>query len=170
MARFRSRMRMSPINRIKHVVDTSGALVANTVLPHVVIDAVDATAIADTNGVLTGSKVFGIYLKVEVAVKDVEAGGISNMYLIVMKNPGGNLTAPAPNAVGGNDNKKYVIHQEMVMLDNRTGGNPRILFNGVIKIPGNYSRFGPNDQLTVNVLAPIVNTVVCLQCHYKEFR
>ncbi len=170
MARFRSRMRMSPINRIKHVVDSNAVLTANTVLPSVVVEATDTPTLANTNGVLTGSKVFGIYLKVEAAVKDVAAGLVSNMYLMVAKNPGGNLTLPAPNVVGADDNKKYIIHQEMVMLDNRSGGNPRTIFNGVIKIPGNYSRFGPNDELTVNVIAPSVNVVVCLQTHFKEFR
>ena len=32
--------------------------------------------------------------------------------MIVYKNPGGNLTAPAPNTIGSNDNKRFVIHQE----------------------------------------------------------
>ena len=62
--------------------------------------------------------------------------------MLVFKNPGGNLTVPANNTVGSNDNKKYVIHQEMVMLEQSISGNPRTLFNGVIRIPRGYQRNG----------------------------
>ncbi len=170
MARYRSRMAMMPINRIKHVVDSSATLTAASVLPIRIVLAKDAPVLANVTEVVTGSKVYGFYLRVEVGVKDIAAGVISNCYLMVSKNPGGNLTMPAPNSVGSNDNKKYIIHQEMVMLNNVSGGNPRTIFNGVIKIPKGYSRFGPNDTLDVSILAPAVNTVVCLQAHYKEFR
>ncbi len=89
---------------------------------------------------------------------------------MVMKNPGGNITVPVANAVGGNDNKRFVIHQEMVMLQRVTNSNPRTLFNGVIVIPRGYRRFAPNDLLQLSFLAPGVNIDVCFQCHYKEFR
>ncbi len=170
LARFRNRMRMSPINRVKHVVDSSATGTAASTVSVTLALATDTPTLANTVGVETASKVFSIYLRVEVAVKTVEAAAISNCYLLVWKNPGGNLTAPGGQLVGSNDNKKYIIHQEMVMLQNATAGNPRTLFNGVIKIPGQYSRFGPNDLLEARIFAPAVDTIICLQCHYKEFR
>ena len=45
------------------------------------------------------------------------------------------MAIPAANAVGGDDNKRYVIHQEMVMVQKITPSNPRTLFKGVIAIP-----------------------------------
>ncbi len=51
-----------------------------------------------------------------------------------------------------------------------TGGNPRTIFNGVIAIPRGYRRNGPNDALTVEILAPGVPIEFCTQCHYKEYR
>ncbi len=171
MPRYRTRMALRPINRIKHVVDSSATLlVAAGQLNTPVVSATDTPTLADTDGVQTGSKVNGIYLKVEVACLTTEAGGISNCYLQVMKNPGGNIVIPTASAVGGNDNKRFVIHQEMVMLQNATLGNPRVLFNGVIAIPKGYRRFGPNDQLYVSIISPIVDIMLCIQCHYKEFR
>jgi len=172
MARFRRQLALRPINRIKHVVDTSGTLSLGTELPTKIIEAVDAPVLASVRQVVTGSKVHAVYLKIEVASDDdIVGGAIPNVYLTVAKNPGGNLTLPAPNAVGSSDNKRFVIHQEMIMIQNvGRGGNARILFNGVIKIPKGYQRFGPNDTLVANVLCPQLDIATCLQCHYKEFR
>ncbi len=134
-----------------------------------VITTVDAPTLAATNSVETGSTINGIYLRVEVVNTGV-TGVLANAYLMVMKNPGGNLTFPNPNVVGSDDNKKYVIHQEMVMLQMVDNSNPRTLFNGVIVIPRGYRRFAINDLLTVRVFSPGVELNVCIQCHYKEFR
>ncbi len=172
MARFRRRsMALRPVQRIKHVVDSQGTQAAGTNLETIVIIASDAPTLALTKSVQTGAKVHGIYLRVEVASNDAQvAGATPNVYMSVSKNPGGNLTLPAPNAVGQNDNKRYVIHQEMVMIQNVVSSNPRTLFNGVIVIPKGYSRFGPNDELTVSVLSPQIDISACIQVHFKEFR
>lgn len=168
---FRSRSRgmgLRPVQRIKHVVDVQGGLVAGTVSNTVLILATDTPTIGANNSCITGSTVHAIYLKVEVNA--TTSAALANVYLQVAKVPGGNLTMPAPNAVGSSDNKKYIIHQEMVMLQQVTNSNPRTLFNGVVSIPRGYKRCGPNDELRVNLLAPGVNINFCIQCHYKEFR
>ncbi len=162
---------MRPIHRIKHVVDASATLAAAATFNVNLIDTTDAPVLANTNEVETGSKVNGIYLKVEVASNEAQdVGAIPNVYIMIFKNPGSNVTMPAPNAVGASDNKRFIIHQEMVMIDNKLGGNPRVIFNGVIAIPRGYRRFGPDDTLAIGFLAPALNIVLCLQCHYKEFR
>ncbi len=170
MARFRQ-MALRPVHRIKHVVDTQATLGKNTALPVFLITAKDAPVLGGTTEVETGSKVNGVYIRVEIASNDpFDAGVVPNAYMICWKNPGGNLTAPAANAVGGSDNKRFVIHQEMLMINNLQGGNPRTLFNGVIAIPKGYRRFGPNDTLSLIILVPQLDSAVCVQCHYKEFR
>ncbi len=170
MARYRS-MAMRPIHRIKHVVDTSATINAASQLNFALIRAKDAPVLANTTEVETGAKVNGIYLKIEVASNEAfDSGAIPNVYLIIMKNPGDNLTTPTANAVGASDDKRYVIHQEMVMIQNAIGGNSRILFNGVIAIPKGYRRFGPNDVLSFGILSPALNIALCVQCHFKEFR
>ncbi len=133
------------------------------------ITADDTPTLAETSSVQTGSTVNGIYLRVEVVNTGV-TGVLSNAYLMVFKNPGGNLTFPNPNVVGASDNKKYVIHQEMVMLQMVDNSNPRTLFNGVIAIPKHLRRFAPNDLLITRVFSPGVELNICIQCHYKEFR
>jgi len=159
---------LRPVQRIKHVVDEQAGLSAAAVSTTDLIEAFDAPTLAVTDSVQTGSTVHAIYLKVEAYA--TTAAALANVYLEIVKNPGGNLTLPSPNVVGADDNKKYVIHQEMVMLQQVANGNPRTLFNGVIVIPKHYQRFGPKDLLRMHLLAPGVDIFYCMQCHYKEFR
>ncbi len=167
---FRNRMQNSlrPVHRIKHVIDGQFAVALGTQSTKDLIKSVDAPVLANATEVETGSKVNGIYLHVECYV--TSSGALANAYLMVFKNPGGNLTFPAANNVGIDDNKKYVIHQEMVMLQKVTPSNPRTIFNGVIVIPRGYRRFGPNDLLQFAVLMPGTTGDFCFQSHYKEFR
>ncbi len=162
-------MGLRPVHRIKHVVDSQGATALDTVATLIAIKTVDAPVLANTNEVETGAKVNGIYLKVEVSNQG-STGVLANAYMIVMKNPGGNLSISNPNAIGSDDNKRYVIHQEMVMFQHIHDSNPRTLFNGVVVIPRGYRRMGPNDTLIVQVYSPGVAIDFCIQAHYKEFR
>ncbi len=158
-----------PVNRIKHVVDFQAAIALNTQGLHTLIIARDNPALANKSEVETGSIVNGIYLRVEVVNTGV-TGVLANAYMLVFKNPGGNLSVPNANVVGADDNKRYVIHQEMVMLQMQDNSNPRTLFNGVIVLPRGYRRFGPNDILQVELFSPGVELNYCVQAHYKEFR
>ncbi len=169
MARYRSSS-LHPVNRIKHVMDTAATVTAAVVTPVDLIKAVDAPVIANIADVVTGSKVNAIYLRIEVASNETDAGAIPNVYLAVYKSPDGLAGNIDPSNVGGNDKKRFVIHQEMVMLNNLAGGNPRTLFNGVIVIPKGYRRFAPGDLLRCTLKSSAVNFAFCLQCHYKEFR
>ncbi len=168
--RFRSGLR--PVHRIKHVVDSQQATTVGTQVEVTVVLASDTPDLATTNEVETGSTVNGIYLNVEAYA--TTGAALSNFYLAVWKNPGGNITLPNGNAVGANDNKRFAIHQEMKMLQKEpsgeAGGNPRTIFNGVIALPRGYRRFAPNDSLIVTAFTPGVTSDFCLQCHYKEFR
>ncbi len=167
--RNRSRLRLRPINRIKHVVDKQAATALGVVNVTNLASATDTPTLAASASVETGSTINGIYLKVEI-VNTGTTGVLANGYMFVAKNPGGNLVLPEPNVVGINDNKRYIIHQEMVMLQMVDNSNPRTLFNGVIAIPRGYRRFAPNDRLELHVFSPGVELNLCIQCHYKEFR
>lgn len=171
MARFRRQLALRPVNRIKHIVDQSGSITAGTALTVSLAVATDTPTLAVTTSVETGSTINGMYIKVEVASNEAQdAGAIPNVYMAVVKNPGGNITFSGINTLGDDDNKRFVIHQEMLMIDNKLGGNPRTLFNGVIVIPKLYRRMAPNDSIQVLFFSPQLNIVECLQCHYKEFR
>ncbi len=167
--RRRSRNSLRPVNRIKHVVDNQFSVAAAAAQDINLVATTDTPTLAAPASVETGASIRGIYLKVEV-VNTGTAGVLANAYMYVIKNPGGNITLPAANLVGTSDNKRYVIHQEMVMLQMVDNSNPRTLFNGVIVIPRGYQRMAPNDLLVLRIFSPGVELTGCIQCHYKEFR
>lgn len=165
-------MALHPVNRIKHVVDSSQVLAKDTTGGFTLATASDTPTQAVTTSVQTGCKINGFYIRVEVASNDaIDLGAIPNFYIMISKNPGGNVTMPEANAVGVSDNKRFVIHQEMSMIENKgQGSNPRTMFNGVIVVPKGMRRMGPNDIWQVLTFCPQLDTVGCLQAHYKEFR
>ncbi len=168
MARYSIR----PVHRIKHVVDIQQALPVNTLIPVNIVVANDNPVLGSSTQVETGSLVNSFFITVEVVASETSTTATPNIYVYWNKNPGGNLTMPNGNAVGTDDNKKYVIHQEMEMINPLDGGNPRNLFKGVIKIPKHLRRFGPNDKLQMHMFIPSTGVAVniCAQAHYKEFR
>ncbi len=165
-------MALRPVNRIKHVVDNSSTLSANTASAFTLALATDTPTLAATTSVETGAKINGFYIRFEVASNEaIDLGAIPNFYFMVTKSVGGNLSFPNANAVGASDNKRYVIHQEMTMIENKgQGSNSRTVFNGVIVIPKGYRRMGPNDLWSVRTFSPALDVVQCMQAHYKEFR
>ncbi len=169
MSRF---SRMRPIHRIKHVVDSQAAIPVNTKTTITLISASDTPDLASVTQVETGATVSAIFLSVEAVASESSTTATPNIYVIIYKNPGANLVIPNGNIIGSSDNKRFVIHQEMVMINAVDGGSPRNLFKGVIKIPRGYQRFGPGDILQLQYFIPSTGVAVnaCLQCHYKEFR
>ncbi len=165
-------MALRPINRIKHVVDLVATLGKAVDLPNPIALATDTPTLGASNSVETGSKINAFYIRLEIASNDAaDPGVIPQTYMYVWKNPGGNLTTITPNVVGTSDNKRFVIHQEMAMIENKgQGSNPRTLFNGVIVIPKGMRRMGPNDVWQIVVRSTALDIVLCIQCHYKEFR
>ncbi len=164
----RTRNFLRPVQRLKHVVDKQLALSLGVVTTETLINQDDTPTLAETKGVQQGSSVNAIYLKVEGYA--TSSGALSNCYMAVYKNPGGNLANIDPSIVGQNDNKRYVIHQEMIMFQKVTPSNPRTLFNGVIVLPRGMRRFSYGDVLSLGLKTPGVNADICFQCHYKEFR
>ncbi len=168
----RYNMALRPVHRIKHVVDIQTAVPVNTKLENVIVNATDNPTIGLTRDVETGAKVNGVFITVEAVASESSTTATPNLYLAIYKNPGGNLTFPNANAVGTNDNKRFVLHQEMVMINAVDGGSPRNVFKGVVVLPRGLKRFGPNDTLVLQLFIPSTGVAVnaCMQFHFKEFR
>ncbi len=149
-------------------MDQQGATAAGTRAENNLILSVDSPTTANVTDVELGSTVNSIYLKVEINA--TSSAALSNAYMYIMKNPGGNLSTVNGNVIGASDIKKYVIHQEMVMMQQVTNSNPRTLFVGIIRIPRGYKRFGVNDSLIISIFSPGVNINFCVQCIYKSYK
>ncbi len=167
------RMNLRPVNRIKHVVDQQTAIATGTAIPSVVANAVDAPTLASTTSVAIGSTINGFYITTEVVASESSTTDTPNFYWMFYKNPGNNVaTIPNANAVGSSDFKKYVIHQEMVMIQGQDNQSPRNVFKGVIVVPKHMRRMGPGDIWYIQHFIPSTGTAVnaCSQIHFKEFR
>ncbi len=165
-----SRNSLRPVNRIKHVIDIQNALTAASGRTEVIADTVDNPDTTLPTQVETASTINAIYLTIEVTRVGTTSDVLANFYIHIAKNPGNNLTMPEANVVGASDNRKYIIHQEMVMLQGTNAGNPRTVFKGVIVIPRGYRRNGIDDRLALRLFSPGVAVNYCFQAIYKEFR
>ncbi len=172
MPRFQARLH--PVKSYKHVVDvaTATVLAVQSLVP--VITATDNPALAAVTAVETASTVSSIYVRAEVFATNAFAG-IPRVYMAVYKNAADRLGFPGIADVGDDERKRFIFHQEMTMVGNGADGTfPRTMFQGVIKIPPRFKRFGQDDVLYLifshgaGETSGITN--VCIQCIYKEFR
>ncbi len=172
------RVRRSPVQSLKHIIDTSG-VISDVPSFNDLVNTVDAPAMltnpADCHN---GSKVFNIFLKVEVK-GTIAFGGVPRVYFLILKNPtlAGSVD---PSNMGISVLRKFVIHQEMMMVTRQAtsgaGGDwgfPRTMFAGVVRIPKGYQRMGIGDKLQLVIQTNLGEATgraeFCLQCIYKEF-
>ena len=179
MSSRRKFSRLRPVQSVKHIVETNGTvLAAASSTTSVVQEDANIDYKTTVNRVKTGSTVHAIFLNVQT-VAVIAAGGINNIYMAVIKNPGSQLVIPSLDTLGSSVIRKFVIHQEMIMTG-QAGGNPgaanipRTLFKGVIMIPPRLKRFGVDDQLQVVLQhrtgEATQTTQFCLESIYKEFQ
>ncbi len=166
-------MSIRPVQRIKHVVDFQTAVPANVQIDQEIAAANDAPTIGNTASVITGSIINGFYIVTELQASETSTTDTPNFYWILYKNPGDNIGSwPNGNAIGSSDKKRFVIHQEMVMLNPVNSGVPRIVFKGVVAVPKSMRRMAPGDKWIIQLFIPSTGTAVnaCTQVHFKEFR
>ncbi len=168
----RSFNRLRPVDSIKKVVESSGALAAGTVSANVILNTTSGTAWVDAadSSVPQGCHVYGLYLSV-YAIADGAADATTPIIdWFIAKNPSGSLTLPAPGSTGGNENRRFILHEGKGLLGFDTVGSPRKLFEGVIKIPKHMQRMGRDDEITVNIESVAHNGFFCIKSIYKFFR
>ncbi len=98
-------------------------------------------------------------------------GVLNNMNFYLAKNPGDNLTLPAPNSVGGSNEKKFIFRQWQFMIMRNQDGNVPFHWEGWIKIPKRYQRMGTDDtiQLVEQNTSGLTGHFSC-QFIYKWYR
>jgi len=178
--RMKQALRIRPVNSLKHVVDTSGVVSAGVPSTTDLINTVDAPVQSISNNCHVGSYVRAIFISVQILGQN-PYGGVARAYFTIAKNPNSDIALPPPDQVGINDARRYVIHQEMVMIT-RVGtagagggdlGIPRTFFKGVVLIPNKYQRNGLGDKLQFTIQNATGEATGssdwCLQCIYKEF-
>ena len=68
-----------------------------------------------------------------------------------MKNPGDNLTAPAPISWGTSNEKKFIFRSWKFMVMRNQDGNSPFHWKGWLRIPKLYQRMGTDDTFRIEV-------------------
>jgi len=167
----RSYNRLRPINSIKKVIDSDGGLVANVVSSNVILNTTAGTAWVDANdsSVPQACHVYGLFLSIYATKDGAPDASVPLIDWFIAKNPSGSLTLPTPGATGGNENRRFILHEGKGLLGFDTVTNPRKLFEGVIKIPKHMQRMGRDDELAVNIMSADHNGFFCIKAIYKYF-
>jgi len=148
----RSRFRgMRPIvNTLKIENNLTFAVAASTNAIVNLAVAVDDPATASSDQVKNGCKIKAFWL--EFWYYGLSAGNTNDIFdAYVIKNPGANLTPPNPGTVGTSNEKKFVFREWKGLAGTKTTGGFPYYFQGWIKIPRNYQRFGTDDRLVLVV-------------------
>ncbi len=137
----------SIITSIKNQVILSAGT-TGTALNNRIVKAVTSPSPTVSSDVSHGCIVKALW----VAINGCGLGGtgvLNNMNFYLFKNPGDNLTPPAPISVGTSNEKKQVFRQWMFMIMRNQDGNVPFHWEGWIKIPKRYQRMGTDDTISL---------------------
>ncbi len=170
---FRRGGAIRPVNSIKHIIDTVGALTAGGRSVNVIVNAVpnvDETTFVPGN-VRVGSKVNGIYLSIFMqGASGASGGGAALDWFIIKVHEGQSASVPEPGTTGTSKIRNQIIHEEKGLAGS-VDGSP-MAFKGVVVIPRGMRRFREGDTIQVVLKAPnqAANDVnFCVKAIYKSY-
>ncbi len=166
MPRYRSRgLGLRPINSVKNIVDGTflGVTGATNTEVQVAATVNDYTG-ANVKDVPIGAKVSSLYFFIQV----ISATGTANADFYIMKRPTG-VGTPNPGATGGDNSRKFILHEEKGIPGNAADGAYPLTFKGVIRIPKGRQRMAEGDQILV-MLRSADTYNACVKCIYKFYQ
>ncbi len=148
--RYTSRkLRLVTVNSEKHVVEVIQA-VDNTTKAFAIAKAVTAPSNTVKTDCHRGGLIKAIWCSIDFC--GLAASGVHQRILVyLMKNPGDNLTEPAPFSVGSSNEKKFVVKMWSAMTMRNQEGNPPYHWEGWLKLPKRYHRMGTDDTWMIVV-------------------
>ncbi len=161
--RFRSRKPI--IQSVKNIVDSTLIGVGAGVTSNVSLAFATNVYSGGVTSVPVGATVSSVYLFVQI----LPSTGTANVDWFIWKNPANNLTRPVPGAVGGDKNRRHVLHEEKGIPGNAADGAYPLTFKGVVKIPKGRQRWGEDDNLEIVLSGADVHNI-CIKCIYKFYQ
>ncbi len=165
---FRRSLGLRPVDSMKnvHYVEAS---TGTTITSHVLVNAVDAPLTTSTADVQRGATVKAIWLSIDVCGL-AATGVLQTTRFFLIKNPGANLTPPAPGTEGASNEKKFIFKSWNAMTMRNQDGNVPYHWEGWIKIPRRYQRMGTNDLVQLSQLVTTAAGHLSFQVIYKWYR
>ncbi len=165
---FRRSLALRPIDSMKNVLYTE-ASTGTTKGEIILVNTVDTPLTSSVVDIQRGATIKAIWLSIDVC--GLAATGVlqsTRFYLI--KNPGNNLTTPSPGTEGTSNEKKFIFKTWNAMTMRNQDGNVPYHWEGWIKIPKRYQRFGTNDLLQLVTIVTTAAGHLSLNTIYKWYR
>ncbi len=137
------------VTSIKNVMNFGGGLSATPTLTDLA-KAVTSPSPTVATDVSHGCIIKAIYLTWDMCGIG-GTGVLNNGTAFLIKNPGANLTPPAPESQGTSNEKKFIIKSWRAMIMRNQDGNVPYHWEGWIKIPKRYQRMGTDDKWTFSI-------------------
>ncbi len=170
MPRFQSR-RMAPIQSVKHVIDTEGALTGGTTSDVPLSVTVESRASPFNPVELDiGEQVNGFFLSIFlIGAGGAGVAGSINWYIGKARAGQAISSFPAPANTGVSDLRNQIFHEEKGLVGS-ADGTP-MAFKGVVVVPKGMRRTRSGDQFFIKLRATDnVNDVnFCVKAIYKSF-
>ncbi len=170
MARFARRRAFSRpiINSIKNVQDVTSPT-GTTQIDVLIAKAVNTPLSTVKSDVSQGCIIKAVWCSFDVCGL-AGTGVLQRTFLIIIKNPGDNLTVPGADTVGSSNEKKFVFRQWQFMTMRNQDGNPPFHWEGWIRIPKRYQRMGTDDTLRLAFKTSTAAGHFSAQFIYKWYR
>ncbi len=169
MPRFRVK---SPINSIKHIIDSEGVILQSANSINVIADAVpnvDPTTF-QPGDVRVGATINGFFLSIfMIGTTGAPVDGSSNWYLL-KKSEGQDAVIPSPLNTGISKIRNQIIHEEKGLSG--SGDGTPMAFKGVVVVPRGMRRMREGDQWMVvlrNGGSASNDSTFCLKAIYKSY-
>ncbi len=156
------------ISSKKHYVQVSLATVlAGARLVTDLVNAVELTAVGDSDEVQEGAIVKAVFVEMWVRAGDT-APGTTLISLIKIPGSGSVPTFAELVALHDYDNKKNVLyHTQGLTNDQDADAIPFV--RQWFKIPKGKQRFGLGDKLVLTISAQAIDNIICGFATYKEY-
>ncbi len=160
-------MRLVTINSEKHIVDFADDMDTTTKTAFIA-KAVTAPSNTVTTDCHRGGSIKAIWISIDFCGL-AASGTRQNTIVYLMKNPGANLTNPAPLAAGSSNEKKFIFKMWSQMTMRNQDGNPPYHWEGWIKIPKRYQRMGTDDIFEITYGVTTATGHIFVNAIYKEY-
>ncbi len=167
MPRFSS---IRPVNRVKHVIDSSGTVSGTTVSANTLAMTVDVrgTPFSPVE-VVVGSKINGFFLSVFMIGSTGAPQANSQNWFLIKVHTGQNAAVPVPGNTGVSEIRNQIIHEEKGVTG--SGDGTPMVFKGVVAIPRGMRRMRSGDLWSLNLVNTDAgdNSTFCVKAIYNEF-
>ncbi len=168
---FRRGNALRPVNSIKHVLDSEGALSGGTKSDNVVafsVPNVDTTTFVP-GAIRVGAKINGIFLSVFI-IGATGAGNTGSInWYIGKRSSGQSAIFPNPGETGVSTVRNQIFHEEKGLAGS-ADGTP-MAFKGVVAVPRGMRRMREGDAIVVSVRGTDATTDYnfCVKAIYKSY-